>query len=221
MRPLSRWGRGFTLIELLVVIVIIAILMAVLFPVFAQAREKARQTSCLSNLQQLAKAQLLYVQDWDEQLPHWWQYGPPRPEPYGAFTFWTEYFQPYLRNQVAFTDPSFRWDPNRPAVGEKLADYALFTWGPAGSGTAADPYWRWAGPPLSLAQVNRPSETFNLMDGYTTTQMTVGIMRRHHEGINAGFLDGHARWVSSEQALEVRREERGESYYRFIAADRG
>jgi prepilin-type processing-associated H-X9-DG protein len=87
----------------------------------------------------------------------------------------------------------------RQASGEKLADYALFTWGPAGTGTADNPYWRWAGPPLSLAQVNRPSETFNLMDGYTTTQMTVGIVRRHHEGMNAGFLDGHARWVSSEQ----------------------
>jgi prepilin-type N-terminal cleavage/methylation domain-containing protein/prepilin-type processing-associated H-X9-DG protein len=221
MRPLSRWGRGFTLIELLLVIAIVAILIAMLFPVFAQAREKARQTSCLSNLQQLAKAHLLYLQDWDDHLPHWWQYGPPRAEPYGAFTFWPEYFQPYLGNQVAFTDPSFRPDANGPGTGEKLADYALFTWGPGGSGTGADPYWRWAGPPMSLAQVNRPSETFNLMDGYTTTQLTGGILRRHHEGMNAGFLDGHARWVTADQVFEVGRDGRGESYYRFIAADRG
>src|SRR5262245_57471883 len=59
-------GRsGFTLIELLVVIAIIALLAAILFPVFAQAREKARQTSCLSNLKQLSHAMLMYAQDYD------------------------------------------------------------------------------------------------------------------------------------------------------------
>lgn len=66
----SRSGRsGFTLIELLVVIAIIAILAAILFPVFAQAREKARQTSCLSNEKQLALAVLAYTQDYDETYP--------------------------------------------------------------------------------------------------------------------------------------------------------
>lgn len=68
---MSRQRRhpGFTLIELLVVIAIIAILAAILFPVFAQAREKARQTSCLSNLKQMGTAALLYVQDYDESYP--------------------------------------------------------------------------------------------------------------------------------------------------------
>src|SRR5437879_7509284 len=61
--------RGFTLIELLVVIAIIAVLSAILFPVFAQAREKARQTSCLSNLKQIGTGYMLYVQDYDEQYP--------------------------------------------------------------------------------------------------------------------------------------------------------
>ena len=60
---------GFTLIELLVVIAIIAILAAILFPVFAQAREKARQTSCLSNIKQIGTAMQLYVDDWEETLP--------------------------------------------------------------------------------------------------------------------------------------------------------
>src|SRR5438046_982945 len=61
--------RGFTLIELLVVIAIIAILAAILFPVFAQARDKARTTSCLSNGKQLGTALMMYAQDYDETYP--------------------------------------------------------------------------------------------------------------------------------------------------------
>ncbi len=64
-----RPASGFTLIELLVVIAIIAILAAILFPVFAQAREKARQTSCLSNTKQISLSTIMYVQDYDETFP--------------------------------------------------------------------------------------------------------------------------------------------------------
>jgi prepilin-type N-terminal cleavage/methylation domain-containing protein/prepilin-type processing-associated H-X9-DG protein len=77
----SRGAKGFTLIELLVVIAIIAILAAILFPVFARARAKARQASCVSNLKQIGLAFQMYATDYDDQLPYaapsqWnWTYG--------------------------------------------------------------------------------------------------------------------------------------------------
>jgi prepilin-type N-terminal cleavage/methylation domain-containing protein len=74
--------RGFTLIELLFVIAVIAILAAIMFPVFAQARGKARQSACLSNLRQIGSAVMLYVQDYDETYP-----GGPLP-PGGSMVFW-------------------------------------------------------------------------------------------------------------------------------------
>ena len=73
MTTVSRNRNAFTLIELLVVIAIIAILAAILFPVFAKAREKARQTSCASNLKQIGLAVMQYAQDNDENLAAaWW-----------------------------------------------------------------------------------------------------------------------------------------------------
>lgn len=66
---MDRRNRAFTLIELLVVIAIIAILAAILFPVFAQAREKARQASCLSNVKQIGLGLFMYTQDYDEKMP--------------------------------------------------------------------------------------------------------------------------------------------------------
>lgn len=72
MSPISTSRlRGFTLIELLVVIAIIAILAAILFPVFTQAREKARQTACLSNLKQIGTGFAMYTQDYDDTFPVW------------------------------------------------------------------------------------------------------------------------------------------------------
>jgi prepilin-type N-terminal cleavage/methylation domain-containing protein/prepilin-type processing-associated H-X9-DG protein len=97
---------GFTLIELLVVIAVIALLAAILFPVFVQAREKARQTHCLSNLKQLGMATMMYTQDWDQVLPHspykWVRrFDEPnaRPNFLGAVL-------PYTKGRVLFVCPS-------------------------------------------------------------------------------------------------------------------
>src|SRR5215210_2406146 len=97
---------GFTLIELLVVIAIIAILAAILFPVFAQAREKARQTSCLSNQKQLGTAMSMYAEDYDERYPNWKTKVPKSPDhPNGKIT-WVENMQPYAKNKHIWICPS-------------------------------------------------------------------------------------------------------------------
>lgn len=102
--------RGFTLIELLVVIAIIAVLAAMLFPVFARAREKARQASCQSNLRQLAISELLYAEDYDEVLPSCLTYGWPVPSgtPVFGMAYWFDMMAPYLRSAQVLTCPSLR-----------------------------------------------------------------------------------------------------------------
>lgn len=89
---------GFTLIELLVVIAIIAILAAILFPVFAQAREKARQSSCLSNEKQIGLGVLQYVQDYDEVFPYAERSVNPVPAGGQGYVFWDTLIQPYVKN---------------------------------------------------------------------------------------------------------------------------
>ncbi len=115
---LVRTNRAFTLIELLVVIAIIAILAAILFPVFAQAREKARSISCLSNMRQIATAAQMYVQDYDERL-FFRVSGPNRATasrtgavtPAGdAVDYWHEIWwnalMPYIKNSQVYACPS-------------------------------------------------------------------------------------------------------------------
>ena len=95
----SERVRAFTLIELLVVIAIIAILAAILFPVFAQAREAARQTACTSNLKQIGIGLKMYQQDYDETYP---------PSQTGAtlLVSWPTMMQPYIKNAQVFICPS-------------------------------------------------------------------------------------------------------------------
>jgi prepilin-type processing-associated H-X9-DG protein len=101
-----------------------------------------------------------------------------------------------------------------------LADYALLTWGPGGSGTPDSPYFRWPGVPLSLGQVVRPAETISLTDGFTTTEMTRGIVLRHGGGLNAGLVDGHVRWLPYAELARVDTDGNGFNWRHYAAADR-
>src|SRR3712207_4026545 len=100
--PRRHRQPGFTLIELLVVIAIIAILAAILFPVFAQVREKARSTACLSNLKQIGMATRMYTQDYDDSLvPNYlWTSG-------STYQWWSDLLQPYVKNRDVFVCPSW------------------------------------------------------------------------------------------------------------------
>jgi prepilin-type processing-associated H-X9-DG protein/prepilin-type N-terminal cleavage/methylation domain-containing protein len=95
-----RRSRGFTLMELFTVMVVVALLGAILFPVFARARDKARQATCLSNLKQLGMAHQMYWHDYDETTVTSWSFGFP-----GEFSW---YVQPYIRNYKILLCPSYR-----------------------------------------------------------------------------------------------------------------
>jgi prepilin-type N-terminal cleavage/methylation domain-containing protein len=105
--------RGFTLIELLVVIAIIAILAAILFPVFAQARESARQTSCLSNLKQLGLALRMYTTDYDETNPNIRIWAPDSGD-LNKGLIWKNVVQPYIKNKGIFQCPSNQYSVGTP-----------------------------------------------------------------------------------------------------------
>jgi prepilin-type N-terminal cleavage/methylation domain-containing protein len=114
----ARGRRGFTLIELLVVIAIIAILAAILFPVFAQAKEKARQASCLSNLRQIGLAFTMYLGDHDDRLPDRRDLKVSLPGGYRPWTTWPPsdpragwaavVLAPYMKNDELWTCVSVR-----------------------------------------------------------------------------------------------------------------
>jgi len=166
-RRLAR-QRGFTLIELLVVIAIIAILAAILFPVFAQAREKARQTTCTSNLKQISTATLMYNQDYDEMFPVWAQdperqMARPDGTIYQGKVTWPLLYMPYIKNQGVFRCPS----------DGQVASSVGPTWGKPFAmsyGTnlrihrCADTSACATGSPRALASIDAPAETYWIAD---------------------------------------------------------
>jgi len=166
---------GFTLIELLVVIAIIAILAAILFPVFAQARESARKTACLSNAKQLGLGILMYIQDYDETMimaANASQPGELRDDGsvYRAWTSWTKSVQPYIKNTQLLLCPdninnSFILQANVTARSEIYAAYG-FNYGYLGTFAGVDPgnssLYLWN--PISLAGVNKPATIVMITD---------------------------------------------------------
>lgn len=224
MKPRYRVGRGFTLIELLVVIAIIAILAAILFPVFAQAREKARQVSCLSNEKQIGLAILAYAQDYDETYPQGSYMDPTGASP----TPWMHTVDPYVKSgyPVKASD----------AGPIKYSVYVCPDFNPAAAGTTPSHSYAvnqnlmpsyineaipvWGAPSVqSLAAVNAPSNTVLLTEAsgsriFTNGDDTVDLSSaplvaaqcqavyliartRHAGGANYLLADGHAKRFSA------------------------
>ena len=193
---------GFTLIELLVVIAIIAVLAAILFPVFAQAREKARQTSCASNERQLSLGVLMYIEDNDETLPP----TAVTPAGGGADILWPDMVSAYINNKAVRRCPSDAADTDNSYGLNEIAFSDL---------TDPDP------PPVStLARFDTPTETVMLGevgtgDDFTTPRLNAYKLTapdddlndpadarpaaRHFQRANVTFMDGHTKPLRLEQ----------------------
>ncbi len=135
--------QGFTLIELLVVIAIIAILAAILFPVFAQARDKARGIACLSNMKQASLSIIMYQQDYDESIPLGNQ--EYKGEVYNYDMSWIKAVQPYVKNLQMFVCPNGSYDPTTDGKPDSDPTHS----GAAGSETNSNQYTTIGGPVAS------------------------------------------------------------------------
>jgi len=199
MKPRTA-RKAFTLIELLVVIAIIAILAAILFPVFARAREAARQIACNSNEKQLSTALLMYAQDYDETTIY-----DRFADGSGGGYSWMWALNSYIKNQGVWTCPTDgnvndKWDGTAMDATVSYGYNYLFLNG------------------VSLAAIQKPAETIQLLDsgGFDSTgqaQMQGCIVNpraatlpttltgyvstqgqyRHNENANIAFLDGHVK----------------------------
>jgi prepilin-type N-terminal cleavage/methylation domain-containing protein/prepilin-type processing-associated H-X9-DG protein len=227
MLPRRSPKTGFTLIELLVVIAIIAILAAILFPVFAQARDQARQTTCLSNMKQLGTGLMMYAQDYDEVLPAWpfrggagGLFSDPR---FGVWSYstWVNALMPYVKNTNVFAcpnGPKLLVGPkdNRFIINLAINEY-IENWdngyatlakltgarnGPAEVTVIAESnvpgiYQDWSD------NINIPGKgnKFGLYRMYcaniASNNMCVGRHKGH--GVNVTYADGHAKYVPGER----------------------
>ncbi len=195
--------RGFTLIELLVVIAIIAILAAILFPVFAKAREKARQTSCLSNVKQISLGIIMYTQDYDEVMVRnataVYDFTAPDGTPIhivpNAAMLWMYLTYPYVKNAQIYNCPSYsdKWS---------TSGYD------GGCGYGKNTYLS----SLPMAVIDQPVQTVLLVDcnyyladwdvktdaaGSTGSDNADPPRDKHNEGANFGFCDGHGKWLKA------------------------
>jgi prepilin-type N-terminal cleavage/methylation domain-containing protein/prepilin-type processing-associated H-X9-DG protein len=179
--------RGFTLIELLVVIAIIAILAAILFPVFARAREKARQTSCLSNVKQITLGFIMYRQDYDGLAMQ-------RDYYVGSNRYaWSDFMQPYIKNTQLFICPSAR-TPHSPWNTQVPTDYGYSFCRVRNTPESLIPHpseygvfydWRYA----CIKDNPNACTNCSLDHGWRVTDEPP-----HNGGINIGFYDGHGKW---------------------------
>ncbi len=209
--------RGFTLIELLVVIAIIAILAAILFPVFARAREKARQASCISNLKQIALGFTMYAQDYDETFPSYYA-----DASWSHFYYWdvTEdgsgnvigagLLDPYMKNGQITACPSAQG--LYPQTTPQYSGYGYNT-------SWLGPNLAWDGrSPATLAAVAYPSQTVLACDSaYWATTAPIGLWLnnllrspldasygwvgpnvhfRHNGVADVAYVDGHVKAVT-------------------------
>ena len=204
-------SAGFTLIELLVVIAIIAILAAILFPVFAQAREKARQTACLSNMKQLGLAAVMYAQDYDECLPIASTAAPATFPGENGNTitttgYWWITIHPYTKSWNIMFCPSLGKSKGYPKSGSNTGSYAANYRGAIGRRVA-----------VSMASHDQPASLIMFTEsrlrwndvstsgrwGYYAVAPTMQfpesngywwhIEFRHQNMVNIAFADGHAK----------------------------
>jgi prepilin-type N-terminal cleavage/methylation domain-containing protein/prepilin-type processing-associated H-X9-DG protein len=202
--------KGFTLIELLVVIAIIAILAAILFPVFARAREKARQSSCLSNCKQIMLGVIMYTGDYDETLPEGVSYwDSPFNDGLADAGPWYGLIMPYLKNEQILICPSHKHTQHFSSTGP--AALLWDDWQDTVISYGANMDLKH----VLLASLDQPSEWVWLTEYATFSQYWFpytgpcdvqpsssyrpwgGNGKFEHNGqMNVGFLDGHAKSFS-------------------------
>ncbi len=200
---------AFTLIELLVVIAIIAILAAILFPVFAKAREKARQSSCQSNIKQMSLAYHQYASDYDQTFPTDWITLPGGASWTNRYT-WRAMIFPYVKNTQLYTCPSQSQYLYQGALaglcqndeGNIPGGYGdnTFHWDagvpdPPGTTCLAESRIASSAELLVLGDSSNGGHQLSYQPNTLNTFRSDTASKIHNEGCNYGFADGHAKWL--------------------------